>query len=88
MSLTKSKLVKSFQVDLELNTISITYQIIITDSIEGELARKDFNKAFVPGQTQLVKDFTNAPNSHPAIIFLNSIWTQAVIDAYNASVVN
>lgn len=85
MSIIKSKKLKNFDVDAENKTVSISYEIILTDDIEGELARKKYRRAFVPGQVEEIKAWAEVGNQNPYIVFLNSIWTPAVISAYQAS---
>lgn len=74
MAITKTKILKNFEVDGEFKTVSIAYEIVVTDSVEGELARKKFRRAFSPGQIEDVKAWTGAGNNNPYIVFLNAIW--------------
>lgn len=75
MAITKNKILKNFEFDAETLSISIAYDIVLTDSVEGELARKRYRRAFAQGEIQGVKDWTGiSSNQHPLIIFLNSVW--------------
>lgn len=65
-------------------TISIAKDTIIQkDGVE--IARQRNRQAFVPGDIEAVKSYTGFTNADPEIVYLNSIWTQNVIDAYVAS---
>lgn len=77
MAITKSKILKNFDVDGETKFVSIAYEIILTDDIEGELARKKFRRVFTPQDgIQAVKDWTGVTNNqNPYIVFLNAIWS-------------
>lgn len=67
-------------------TISIRKQTIFVDN-GAEVARSEpWRRAFVPGEIEAVKEVTGWNDSTPEVIYLNSIWTQEVIDAYNAMI--
>lgn len=84
MAITKTKQLKSFEMDAENKTISVSIETIFTEN--GDEARKRERRAFVPGQVEDVKTWTGAGNASPYIVFLNAIWTSAVIAAYQASI--
>lgn len=72
--------------DLNPNTKTVSIAIDSIIKKDGEvIARNRSRRAFVPGQIEQVKDFIGLQES-PEIIYLESIWTQDVIDNYNASV--
>lgn len=72
-----------------INAVSKTISIMITTIFLNngiEVGRSDpWRKAFVPGQINDVKALTGWTDTTPEIIYLNSVWTQQVIDAYNNS---
>lgn len=75
MALSKSKSLKRFDVNGSNLTVSIAYDIIITDSVDGEVARQEFRGSFASGEVELVKTFTGISNNqNPYIVFLNSLW--------------
>lgn len=64
-------------------TISIAKDTVIyNDNVE--IARTRHRQAFYPGQIEDVKLYMDLDNSAPEIIYLNSVWTQEVVDSYNA----
>ncbi len=72
-------------IDTTYKTISLKIvTIVLNDNVE--IARSEpWRRAFFPGQIEEVKSVTGWTNESPEIIYLNSIWTQEVIDAYNNS---
>lgn len=64
-------------------TISIQIDwVYIDNGVETMRQPKDV-RGFVPGQIEQVKAYIGMEES-PEITYLESIWTQEVIDAYNA----
>lgn len=64
-------------------TVSIALDTVIKR--DGEIINTSrHRRAFVPGEIQAVKDYIGVQSS-PEIDYLNTIWSQEVIDAYNAS---
>lgn len=76
MAITKTKILKKFEVDGENESISIAYDIVVTDDVEGELARKTFRRAFVQADgVQAIKDWTGiSSNQNIYIQFINALW--------------
>lgn len=78
------------RIELIIDNINVTNKTIsiARDSVvynNGvEIARNRHRQAFVPGQIEDVKQYTGWGDSEPSIIYLNSMWTQEVIDDYNA----
>lgn len=71
------------EINGETKTISIIKFIIVKD--DGiEIARSSNTCGFVPGQIEDVKKYIGQENC-PEIAYLQSIWTQDAIDAYNKS---
>lgn len=67
-------------------TISIAKDTIVKkDGIE--IARNRHRRAFAPGDIEKVKEYLGIDTS-PEIIYLESIWTQEVIDNYLNSIEN
>lgn len=67
-------------VNPETKTISVTILLIVKrDGVE--IARSSNTRAFAPGQIEDVKTYIGVTDS-PEITYLESIWTQEVIDAY------
>lgn len=55
--------------------------VIFNDAVE--ISRGEpLSCAFIPGQIDAVKAFTRWDDTTPEVIYLNSVWTQDVIDAY------
>lgn len=75
-----------------INTTNKTISIKKETSIERdgiEIARTEpWRKAFVPGEVEDVKELTGWTDESPEVVYLNSIWTQEVIDAYNYLITN
>lgn len=68
--------------DPNLKTVSVAIDTIIyRDGVE--ISRERNRRAFVPGQLDDVKAFIGVNESHE-ITYLEAIWTQEVIDEYNA----
>ncbi len=71
-------------INIENKTISILRITVITrDSVE--VARNKHRAAFVPGEIAQVKEYMGIETG-PEIDYLNAIWTQEVIDNYNAMI--
>lgn len=85
MAITKSKVLKKFEIDCENKTVSIVFDIIIYDD-GGELARTKHRRAFAPGQIELIKTWAGVGDQNVFIQFLNNYWTQQVIDDYLRSI--
>lgn len=67
-------------INTETKTISVTIMLIVRrDGVE--IARSNNACAFYPGQIEEVKAYIGVTDS-PEITYLQSIWTQDVIDAY------
>lgn len=63
-------------------TVSITVVTIIKkDGVE--IARSNNTRAFAPGQIEDVKSHLGVSES-PEISYLNTVWTQDVIDSWKA----
>jgi hypothetical protein len=88
MALTKTRQLKVFNVDGETKKVWIGLETIITDDIIGEEFRRIKGNEFVPGQVEDVKSWAGVGNQNPYIVFLNAIWTPAVIATYQASIAN
>lgn len=67
--------------DPEFKSISICKLTIIKDG-DNEIARGRDRKAFIPGEIDEVKSYIELTEG-PEIDYLQSIWTQEVIDTYN-----
>lgn len=68
-------------INVSTKTISIAKDsVVLRDGIE--IARDRNRCAFHPGQIEEVKIYTGWDDSTPEVIYLNSVWTQEVIDAY------
>lgn len=82
--ITQTQEISICNINTNTNTISISKcDIFLNDGIE--IARSQpWMRAFVPGEIDGVKEATGWSDATPEIIYLNSIWTQDVIDAYNA----
>lgn len=63
-------------------TISIQKQTVIKNNDVVIATGEPIRRAFVPGEIDEVKVFTGWNDETPEIIYLNSIWTEEVIDAY------
>lgn len=71
-------------IDPNYKTVSIGVQTqIIKDGIV--IASSILRSCFVPGDIEKVKAFIGLEES-PEITYLNTIWDQAAIDAYNQSI--
>lgn len=69
-------------IDPNLKTVSVgILTIVYKDNIE--IARTMDRRAFAPGQIDQVIEYIGVETS-PEITYLHSIWTQKVIDDYNA----
>lgn len=70
-------------INVTTKTISIAKDtVVLRDGVE---ITRDRNRcAFFPGQIAEVKAYMGVDDSAPEIVYLNAIWTQEVIDAYNA----
>lgn len=72
--------------DINPNNKTVSVAIVTAILKDGvEISRSEHRRAFGPGQIEDVKDYIGV-NSSPEIDYLNAIWTQDVIDAYNASI--
>lgn len=69
-------------INATLKTLSIHKILaILKDGVE--ISRGNPHSCcFYPGQIEEVKTFTGWDESSPEIIYLKSIWTQDIIDAY------
>lgn len=85
MALSKSTQLKTFIIDGEVRTISITIDTIVTDDVLGEIARRSVMRLFEPGDINIVKAWTGIGDQNPYIVFLNALWTPAVIAAWQAA---
>jgi len=83
MAINKNIVFKQFNLDIENKTISLAFETVIEENGE-ELARKRHRCAFVPGDIEKVKQFMGLGDTNKHIKYINSIWTQAVIDRYQA----
>jgi len=64
-------------------TISVAKDTIVKkDGVE--IARNRHRQAFIPGDIEAVKDYLGVEES-PEIDYLNAIWTEEVIEAYQQS---
>lgn len=71
--------------DIDPNTKTISVAIDSVLRRDGVIvARSRDRRAFTPGQIQDVRAYIGVDES-PEIDYLNAIWTQEVIDAYNAT---
>lgn len=73
--------ISMLNINTTLKTLSIAIDEVALKNGK-EIARERDMSAFVPGQIDAVKAFTGWDDSTPEIIYLNSVWTQDVIDAY------
>ena len=81
--LTEEKLPAIFtDINPILKTVSVAIDTVINKD-DVEIARSRHRCAFVPGQIEEVKAYTGLSDESPEIIYLNSIWTPEVIQAYN-----
>ena len=67
-------------------TISISKTDVVLDGTKVIARGEPWMRAFAPGEIDSVKEVTGWSDETPEIIYLNSIWTQEVIDAYNAMI--
>lgn len=69
-------------IDPNFKTVSVLKRsLLLRDGVE--ISRDDLRCAFAPGDIEAVKTFIGLTES-PEITYLNAIWTQEAIDAYNA----
>lgn len=78
--LTKEIKLSKFEVNPENKTISIRKDEIIKEN-DVELARKSHRCAFVPGELDKVKEYMGLEDG-PEIAYLESLWTEEAIQAY------
>lgn len=79
--LTEESFYSIHDVNPQNKTISITIHTIVRrDGIE--IARSSNTRAFQPGDIEAVKEYIGVTES-PEITYLESIWTQEAIDAWN-----
>lgn len=65
----------------QTKTVSVTLVTLVKrDGIE--IARSSTTRAFEPGDIEAVKEYIGVSES-PEITYLESVWTQDVIDAWN-----
>jgi hypothetical protein len=86
MALTEQLKFKKLDVDVENWAISIAFIPVINKDNVEYLRGKLHRRAFVPGQIEDVKAFTGLDNTNKHIKYINSLWTQQVIDEYNAKI--
>lgn len=86
MALTKELKFKKLDIDVEKWTISIAFLPIYYDNGQEDMRGRLQRRGFVPGQIEDVKAFTGLGDQNKHIQYINSLWTQQVIDDYNASV--
>lgn len=73
-----------YKLDINLGNSTISLcrvSVILKDGVEQ--SRNNHRSAFYPGQIDEVKSFMGVGDDNPTIIYLNSIWTPEVIQAYN-----
>ncbi len=70
--------------NLDTKTLSISRFDVITDDGVVISTGQPHTQAFVPGDIEAVKSYIGLTDS-PEITYLQSIWTQEVIDAWNAA---
>lgn len=81
--LSEQTIIQIDNINVTLKTLSI-HKILIVLRDGVEISRGNPHScAFYPGQIEAVKTFTGWDDLTPEIIYLNSIWTQEVIDAYD-----
>lgn len=79
---TEESIFNFHDINPETKTVSITRVTIVKkDGIE--IARSSNTRAFMPGDIEEVKIYLGVQES-PEITYLESIWTQEAIDAWNA----
>lgn len=78
---TEEILASFHDINPQTKTISIT-AITIVKKDGVEIARASNTRAFQPGDIELVKAYIGV-NESPEITYLESIWTQEAIDAWN-----
>lgn len=80
--ITEERLMPIFDsIDPNNKTISILIVTLIKrDGVE--ISRENHRQAFVPGDIEAVKEYIGVTES-PEITYLESIWTQEAIDAWN-----
>lgn len=69
-----------FEFDNRHKTVSIAMDTIILRN-GGEISKSRHRCAFVPGQIEAVKEYIGQESS-PEITYLETIWTQEVINEY------
>jgi len=82
--LNKEVLIGSLEVNLLNKTVSIALNTIIKEN-GIEISQSRHRCAFGPGDIEQVKEYIGSTEG-PEIDYLNAIWTQDVIDAYNNSI--
>lgn len=76
----KEQIISKIEVDGENKTVSIRKDEIIKEN-DIELARNHHRRAFVPGELEEVKEYMGVEEG-PEIAYLESLWTEEVIQAY------
>lgn len=85
MALTEENLQPIFT-DINPNTKSVSVAMDTVIKRDGvEVSKERHRCAFVPGDIEGVKSYTGLADDAPEIVYLNSIWSKEVIDAYQAS---
>lgn len=91
MAIVRKKQFRKFEIDIVNKTLSISSDIVLEDN--GVLLLDDnglpvvtdsYYRGFVPGEFDTVKEWVEIDDLHPAYVFLQSFWTQQVIDDYRA----
>lgn len=78
--ITKEIEVSRLNINPKNKTVSVQVDtVIMEDGVE--LSRAHHRASYAPGDIEIVKDVL----SDPEVAYLESIWTEAVIEAYQAS---
>ena len=81
--LTSEQIIIIDAINATTKTISVQKQVIIkNDDVIIAMGAPE-RRAFVPGEIEEVKLYTGWDDTTPEIIYLNSIWTQEVINEWN-----
>lgn len=77
------EIISSFH-DINATTKTVSITIVTVVKKDGvEIARSNpLTRAFAPGDIELVKEYIGVSES-PEITYLESVWTQEAIDAWN-----
>lgn len=86
MALTKKDIINEITINLKHKTVSVEKTTVITDENDIEIVKQTSLHGFDPVDIDRLKNFTGLDDTNIHINYIDSLWTQEVIDAYNAKI--